>query len=262
MMRTVSAWLTVMLVAAGGATGAQAQTADAPEVYAAVYDFAEPSGYGGRMIGLRAAEALHSALAEAGPWRLIKRPDLLRQCASEDVRAPFGVGYLQMFGRRLNAPLAVCGLVQNLVVNATRGSAQVTLVGELIETSDGNSLASVRAVGSALRDGDATVALDELIARALVEATGDLALALSAFDAWTTTVVTGLSPTSAMLNTPADTDVQPGTKLLVFRPAGGGWSIVAAAQALRGDKNTIRVKILTEAAEALKPGDVAVAVAR
>ena len=207
--------------------------------------------------GLRFAEA-----REAGQWQLIERPDLMRQCASEDVRAPFGIGYLQMFGRRLNAPLAVCGLVQNLVVNETRGSAQVTLVGELIETIDGNSLASVRAVGSASRDGDETVALDKIIDRALVEATGDLALALSAFDAWHTTVVTGLSPTSAMLNTPADTDVQPGTKLLVFRPAGGGWSIVAAAQALRGGKNTMRVKVLTQAAEALKPGDLAVAVAR
>lgn len=262
MMRTVSGWLAVILIAVGAASSVHAQTVDAPKVYAAVYDFAEPSGYGGRMIGLRAGEALHSALADGGPWQLIKRPDLIRQCAAENVRAPFGVGYLQMFGRRLNAPLAVCGLVQNLVVNETRGSAQVTLVGELIETIDGNSLASVRAVGSASRDGDEAVALDEIIDRALVEATGDLALALSAFDAWSTTVVTGLSPTSAILNTPADTDVQPGTKLLVFRPAGGGWSIVAAAQVLRGDKNTIRVKILTQAAEALKTGDVAVAVAR
>ncbi len=262
MTKTMSAWLTLMLVAAGAASGAHAQTVDAPEIYAAVYDFAEPSGFAGRMIGLRAAEALQSALAEAGQWQLIERPALMRQCASEDVRAPFGIGYLQMFGRRLNAPLAVCGLVQNLVVNETRGSAQVTLVGELIETIDGNSLASVRAVGSASRDGDEAVAFDEIIDRALVEATGDLALALSAFDAWGTTVVTGLSPTSAILNTPADTDVQPGTKLLVFRPAGGGWSIVAAAQLLRGDKNTMRVKVLTQAAEALKAGDVAVAVAR
>ncbi len=258
----MSAWLTVMLVAAGAAPGAHAQAVDAPEVYAAVYDFAAPSGYAGRLIGLRAAEALHGALADGGPWQLIKRPDLMRQCAAEDVRAPFGVGYLQMFGRRLNAPLAVCGLVQNLVVNEQRGSVQVTLIGELIETIDGNSLASVRAVGSASRDGDETVALDEVIDRALVEATGDLALALGAFHAWRTTVVTGLSPTSAMLNTPADTDVQPGMKLLVVRAGAGGWGIVAAAQVLRGDNNTVRVKVITQATEALKAGDVAVAVAR
>ncbi len=241
---------------------AEAQEAEPPAVYAAVYDFVAPGRYEGHMIGRRLGEALHASLASEAPWTLVPRNDLLRQCATEGVSAPVGVGYLQMFGRRLNAPLAVTGMVQNLVVNQERGTVQVTLVAELLETIDGNSLTSVSAVGSASREGDATMAMDEILDKAFMEAVGDLGSALSAFDPWVTTVLTGMNAQKAILNAPADTEVQTGTKLLVFRQAGGGWSIVGALQVTRGSKDTIRAKMLTTSEDPLRTGDVAVAVAR
>jgi len=259
-MKRRARWL-MACAAAACAGGALAQEADAPAVRVAVYDFIEPNDYQGHLVGRRAAEAVQFALAERGAWELVERGALLRECAAEGVSAPFGVGYLQMFGRRLNASLAVPGLVQACAVNPQRGTAQVTLVCELIEAIGGEGLGSFRGVGSARREPEETVALDVVLDRALTEAAANAVDAMMAFDAWTTTVMARLGDDQALLQPLGEDRIKPGDKAIVCRREPRAWVLVAVVEVLRSDNTTVRTRIVSELSTP-QANDVAVCVGR
>ena len=161
----------VALALSGGPACAQSG-AQGPRPRASVFDFTEPAGWPARLVGWRAAEALHAALTEADRWDLADRAVIVKACAEQGLEPPLGVGYLQMLWDRLGTPLAVTGLVEVCEVNPVRRVAQVTLVAELAETGGGASLRSVRGVAAAPAARDEVVALDQLVDRALAQAAG------------------------------------------------------------------------------------------
>lgn len=187
-----------------------------PRPRAAVFDFTEPTSWPGRLVGRRAAAAVHAALAEDGRWDLSPRAVVVKACEDEGLEPPLGVGYVQMLGERLGTPLAVTGLVEVCAVNPTRRSAQVTLVAELIETPGGASLRSVRGVAAARAARNEAVTLDQLVDRALVQAAGDLVRALTNFDPAVARVVTTLPDGRVVLDAPDRSDIRPGDVLMVF----------------------------------------------
>lgn len=188
----------------------------APRPRAVVFDFTEPDGWPGRMVGRRAAEAVHAALAEADRWDLADRAVVVKACADEGLEPPYGVGYLQMLGARLGTPLAVTGLVEVCEVNPTRRAAQVTLVAELVETGEGASLRSVRGVAAAQAARGEAVTLDELVDRALAQAAADVAQALANFEPAEGRIVTTLPDGRVVLDAPERPGMRPGDVLLVF----------------------------------------------
>lgn len=256
-MKTRALWL----VALGCLTGAAAPAADLPTVRAAVYDFTDPADYEGHLVGRRAAEAVHTALAATEVWGLVERAALLRACAAEGVEAPFGAGYLQMFGRRLDASLAVVGLVQTCAINTERGTAQVTVVAELIEAIGGEGLGSFRGVGSAARGADETVTLDEVLDRALTEAAGNLVVTLTAFNAWSTAVSARMGEDQVLLQPLADPRIAMGEKAIVCRRGPQAWTLVAVIEVQRADDTSVRARIVSQLSPP-QPNDVAVCVAR
>ena len=182
---------------------------------AAVFPLADPADLPGRMIGRRAADAVWAGLRAEAPWELADAAWLLRMCESEGVRAPFAVGHLQMIGQRMRAPLAVAGLAENCRLNPERGTAQVTLLVELVETFGGSSLATARGVASATREPGEP--LDAALDRALTEAALDVARQLVSFDAASAIVVTTLPDGRVLMDGPAEPRIKEGSKLLIFR---------------------------------------------
>lgn len=215
--------LTAIGALALAAFAAHAQTgAEVPRPRAAVFDFTDPAGWPGRLVGWRAAEAVQAALAAADHWDLADRGVIVRACADQGLEPPFGIGYLQMLGDRLGTPLAVSGMVEVCEVNPARRVAQVTLVAELVETGSGAGLRSVRGVASASAR-DEVLTLDQLVDRALVQAAGDLVRALTNFEPTSATVVTTLPDRRVVLDAPERPGLRPGDVLLAFageRPAG------------------------------------------
>ena len=209
--------LTAIGALALAAFAAHAQAgAEVPRPRAAVFDFTDPAGWPGRLVGWRAAEAVHAALAEAGRWGLADRAVVVKACADEDLEPPYGVGYLQMLGARLGTPLAVTGLVEVCEVNPRRRAAQVTLVAELVETGEGASLRSVRGVAAAQAAHGEAVTLDELVDRALAQAAADVAQALANFEPAEGRIVTTLPDGRVVLDAPERPGMRPGDVLLVF----------------------------------------------
>lgn len=255
-MRSTLAWPVALLCLCGGA-----QSADLPAVRVAVYDFAEPGDYGGHLVGRRAAEAVQVALAATGAWELVDRGALLRACAAEGAEAPFGVGYLQMFGRRLDASLALAGLTETCAVNPGQGTAQVTLVAELIEAIGGEGLGLFRGVGSSSRGAEEAVTLDEVLDRALTEAAGNLVVHLTSFNAWSTTVTARMGEDQVLMQPRAEPQVALGEKAIVCRRGPEAWTLVAVVEVQRADETSVRARIVSQLS-APQPHDVAVCVAR
>lgn len=249
------------LVAMGSLTGQGAPAVDLPVVRVAVYDFTDPSGYRGHLVGRRSAEAVQAALAGSGVWELVERSALLRQCAAEKVEPPFGVGYLQMFGRRLDASLAVAGLVESCAVNPARGTAQVTLSAELVEAIGGETLGSFRGVASASRGADEGAALDQVLDRALTEAAGNLVAELVSFNGWHTSVSARMGEDQVLLQPLAAGTMAVGEKAIVCRREPQAWVLVAVIEVQRVDELGARARVVSQLSP-LQPQDVAVCVAR
>ena len=247
----------LVLLALGGAAFAQDEP-QLPIPRVAVFPFMSPTDGPDRMIGRRAADATWLALRERGPWELVDPSWLLRLCETEDARAPFAVGYLQMLGHRAGAPLAVTGSVETLRVNVDRGVAQVTVGVELVETLGGTRLASARGVASATRaEGEV---LGQAIDRALMEAGADVALALTSFDLLSAVVVATLPDGRVMMDGPRDPRIRPGTKLLVYRAGRAGPEVLGAVEVETSRVTVLHTKPL--AGEDFRQGDRAVVVAR
>ncbi|MGD9498665.1 MAG: hypothetical protein AB7Y46_20390 [Armatimonadota bacterium] len=215
LVRTLAA---AMLSAMTGAVP-WADVAAGPVPRAGVFDFVEPAGWQGRMVGRRGADAVSAALAETGRWALADRGLIIGGCAREQLAPPFAVGHLQMLGQRMRTPLAVAGVVDVCEVNARRRTAQITLVAELVETLGGNSLASVRGVASAHAEAGAMVPLDVLVDRALVDAAADIARALTNFEPGAGRVMAVLPDGRVMLDVPEQAGLRPGDRLMVYRDA-------------------------------------------
>ncbi len=207
----------MILLALALCAGASLAADEAPELVprAAVFPFTAPLDIPDRMIGRRAGAAVHEALAAQAPWRMVEQGWLLRLCEQEDARAPFAVGYLQMLGQRMDAPLAVAGMVDECELNRERGVAQVTIVVELVETVGGASLASERGVASATREEGET--LGQALDRALSEAAGNAARKLTSFDSLEAVIVTTLPDGRVVLDGPREPRIKPGAKVLVLQ---------------------------------------------
>lgn len=203
--------LTVMVAAAALAD----DEPPVPVPRVAVYDFTDRTDCAGRLAGRRAADAVACALGDAGRWEVVDRGRLLRECGREQLRPPLGVGYLQMLGDRLGAPLALTGRVEVCALNRRRGAAQVTLVAELLETLGGGSLASVRGVASARRT-EEPAALGEILDRALVGAAAEVVSALSRFEPTSAPVTTVLPDGRAMLDGPEEPPLRAGDEMVVY----------------------------------------------
>jgi len=211
---SAAAYVLLLLALAAGQALAEPSS---PTPTAAVYDFTEPVTWEGRLVGRRAADAVFLALTEEGQWAQADRVTLQRMCEREGIGPPFGVGHLQMLGERLSAPLAVTGLVEVFEVNPTRGAVQATLLVELVEAIGGASLTSVRGVSSARRSEEEVEPLAVVADRALAEAAGDVARALTGFGRVVASVVMPLPDGRVVLEGPEKPPLSPGDKLLVMR---------------------------------------------
>lgn len=241
------------LAAIGGAACAQ----DGPALLkprVGVFPFTDPADLPDRMIGRRAGDAAYAALKAESPWELVDPGWLLRLCENESVRAPFAVGYLQMLGQRASAPLAITGWVETCQVNPERGTVQVTLAAELVETLGGVSLASGRGVASARREAGEVVG--QVIDRALTEAAGDAVRQLTSFDPLTAVVVASLPDGRVMMDGPREPRIKPGAKLLVFR----GDKIVGTVEVKTSSVTVLHARPIS--GEGFFQGDRGVQVAR
>lgn len=250
-----------MLAAIAAVSICYAQVQETPTVRVAVYDYTGPRQYEGHMVGRRAGEAVHALMLVERRWEMVNRAALLRLCAAEEASAPFALGYLQMFGDKLEAPLAVCGFVQNCMVNPERGSAQVTLVSELIETMEGTSLQSITTVASSERAGGQTLALDEVIDQALTQAAEDLVAAIYNFEPLAAPVMADVTEGKVLLDAGAKAGLAPGAKMLAYRRAGDDWVVVAALLVESVTEDLAHARV-TAQREAIRPNDRAVLVAR
>lgn len=234
--------------------------AEQPQPQAAVFSFLDPADDPGRMVGRRAADAVFAVLSDEGPWELVSRGTVERLCEAAGVQPPFAVGYLQMLGQQTAAPLAVTGIVEICEVNSQRGTAQVTLLVELVETMDGASLASHRGIGSARRGADEAAPIDEIVDRALTEAALDAVRKLTTFDAASAMVAAMLPDGRVLLDGPEEPPLRVGSKLLIYRRSGAGHDVVGAVE-VRESRLTV-VHAAPLAGEDFRQGDIAVLVAR
>ena len=246
------------VIAGPGATASEAEALPAPR--AAVFSFVGPVDYPGRMVGRRAADAVFASLAEEGPWELVKRGLIERLCETEQARPPFAVGYLQMLGHRAKAPLAVTGIVEVCEVNSARGTAQVTLLVELVETLEGASLASHRGIGSAQRRADEVAPIDAIVDRALQEAALDAVRKLTTFDVATAMVAVTLPDGRVMLDGPEEPALRLGTRLLVYRRAGAGPEAIGVLEVRQSRLTVVHAHPI--AGDDFRQGDRAIVVAR
>jgi hypothetical protein len=249
--------LTLALLAAAGAVSAQERTPP-PTPRVAVLAFMEPQETPDRLIGRRASDAVWTALEAEGPWELVDAGWLLRLCEAEEARPPFAVGYLQMFGHRASAPLAVTGAVENLVVNVERGVAQVTLSVELVETSGGTRIAKTRGVASARRESGEV--LGQSVDRALMEAAADAVRELTSFDPLSAVVVATLPDGRVMMDGPREDRIRPGSKLLIYRRARTGAEAIGTVEVKTSRLTVLHAEPI--AGEDFRQGDRGVVVAR
>jgi hypothetical protein len=231
-----------------------------PEPRAAVFGFMEPVASQGRMIGRRAADAVFVALADEAPWRLVERAEVERLSEAAGTSAPFAVAYIQMIGHQCSAELAVTGVVEVCEVNAQRGTAQVTLLVELVETLDGASLASHRGIGSAQRPAGEVATIDEIVDHALSEAARDVVRRLTRFDAASAMVAAAMPDGRIMLDGPEEPALRVGSKLLVLRRMGDEHAVVGALTVLESRLTVVYARPL--AGEGFRQGDRAIVVAR
>jgi len=229
-----------------------------PPPRVAVFALPDPAELPDRMIGRRAADAVYDALAAESPWEPVDPGRLLRLCESEGVEPPLAVGYLQMLGQRASAPLAIGGRLEACEVNAGRGTAQVTLLVELVETLGGASLAQARGVASAKRE--TAEALDEAIDRALVEAAGNAARELGSLDVAEAVVVATLPDGRVLMDGPLEPRIRVGAKLLVFRGGAAQPEVIGALEVKSSKLTVLHARPL--AGEGFFQGDRAVVVAR
>jgi hypothetical protein len=260
-MSSLTRFVGSVLTAMAAVSICYGQDQPAPKVRVAVYDFTGPRHYQGHMVGRRAAEAAHALMLGERRWEMVNRAALLRLCAREEASPPFALGYLQMFGEKLEAPLALCGFVENCIVNPERGSAQVTLVSELIETIEGGSLQSITTVASSERAAGETLTLDEVVDQALTQAAEDLVAAIYSFEPLAAPVMADVTEAKVLLDAGTKAGLAPGAKMLAYRRAGDDWVVMGAllVESVTEDISHARV---TAQREAIRPNDRAVLVAR
>ncbi|MGI5816683.1 MAG: hypothetical protein ACOX9R_01155 [Armatimonadota bacterium] len=252
--RGARATCVLALVVVVAAVAAAEDGPQLPATRVAVFPLTDPVDLPDRMIGRRAGDALHVALAAHETWELVDSGWLLRLCEVEGARAPFAVGYLQMLGQSARAPLAVAGTVEVCQINSVRGIAQVTLVVELVETLGGERLASARGVASAKRaEGEA---IDQVIDRALTEAAADAARDLTSFDPMMAIVIARLPDGRVMMDGPQEPRIREGSKLLVFR----GERVVGTVEVKTSRLTVLHAEPIT--GDDFRQGDRAVLVAR
>lgn len=242
-----------------GATGlASADDPGAIVPRVAVFEFAEPDESSNRMVGRRAADATWLALHSEGVWELVESEWLRRTCEEAQASPPFGLGYLQMLGDRVRAALAIAGQVQVCELDVERGTAQVTLTAELIETLGGESLAAYRGVASSRREPGEM--LDHALDRALTEAAANLARSFASFHPAAAIVLATLPDGRVMLDGPAEPAVQPGAKLLVYRASRAGTVVSGSLEVKTSQLSVLHAVQLS--GEKPVQGDRAVVVAR
>ncbi len=260
--KSAALWMLLTAIIMLGLASASTDADETGESWprAAVFNLLDDGNYPDRLIGRRAADAVFVALIEEAPWELVSRTRLQRLCEAEAARAPFAIAYLQMLGHRVRAPLALTGVVEVCEVNKGRGTAQVTLLVELLETLEGATLASKRGVGSARRSDDEVAPIDQIVDRALSDAARDAVRKLTTFHQGTAMVAATLPDGRVMLDGPDEPALEVGSKLLVYRGADPRREMIGALEVKESRLTVIHAQPL--AGEEFRQGDRAVVVAR
>jgi len=189
------------------------------QVPVAVFDFNNLCTYRGHMLGRRAADALHVALADAQRWRLVPRRDIRLQCRKLSLKPPFAVGYLQQVAHLVGAHLAISGTVTDCRLDA-EGWAVVALSTEMIDIVSGEAAASFAVTGRARHR--AGQPADITVDHALAQAGAQAAEKLLDFAALYISVQGRSGRDVVFLKSDANGRLVPGLRLLVYRTGADG----------------------------------------
>jgi len=217
-LRRAAAMIPAIALAAAlsGSAWAQVQR----PITVAVLNFSNSSGYGGALLGNRAAAAVEAQMIESGRYDVVKRELVTRTMEDLNLSFPLGPSGLTQLATRLEADSIVTGDVQRVVRDPKTNQVTVTLRLEMTDRSSGELVNGAVASGeSGIRpdfSGADDVLLDEALNRAAFAAVRTMNdRILPEGTVFATSSNEGR--VEALLNIGSNSGVRPGMEFIVLR---------------------------------------------
>lgn len=222
------------------------------------------SGYGGLLLGRRAADQLALDFGGSGAWRVLERAQSDRACEQRELTPPYAVGHMQEVAHALGADLVCSGAVQSLEVDARAGVVRLTMHVEVIDQISGQMVVASRLAVNARRSADDPEPTDVLVGRALAQAAAEAAKLAAAGPRAQGEVSSPGVNGEVQLSFPSDHGLRTGQRCLLYRPATDAngkvpGKLLAALMVTRVDGNVLRAKVLARSGD-IHTGDMAVPV--
>lgn len=222
------------------------------------------SGYGGSLLGRRAADQLALEFGSSGAWRVLDRAQSDRACQQRELVPPYAVGYMQDVAHALGADLICSGAVQTMDVDARGGVVRLTMHVEIVDQISGQMVVVSRPAVVVRRNVADPEPTDLLVSRALAQAAVEAAK-LAAAGPRAQGEVTGPEANGELrLVFPADSGITTGQRCLLYRPTTDGdgnvpGRLLAALMVTRAEGTSVRAKVLARSGD-IHTGDLAVPV--
>ncbi len=185
---------------------------------AIVLEFQNLSAYQGHLLGRRAADQLAVELGATGAWRIIDRAQTRRAMQQRGLQAPYAVGLMQELAHALGAEMIFTGAIQKLAINPKTGSVRLTILVEAFDQISGQSALATVQTAEAVRQEKKPQPTDVLVDDALASALAVAAKVASANAGKIMTVTDPGDGKTVCLSKPAQERLQPGGRLLLYRP--------------------------------------------
>lgn len=222
------------------------------------------SGYGGALLGRRAADQVALDFGSSGAWRVLDRAQSDRACQQREMTPPYAVGYMQELAHALGADLVCSGAVQSVEVDGRAGVVRLTMYVEVVDQVSGQMVVASRPAVVVRRSAGAPEPTDALVSRALAQAAAEAAELAAAGPRVQGEVTSPGSDGVVELAFVTQAGVKPGQRLLLYRPFAEGdvkvpGRLLAALMVIRADGSTVRAEVLGRSGD-IHTGDLAVAV--
>lgn len=220
----------------------------------AVLGFQNRSGYGGKLLGRRAADQLALDLGLTGYWRVLDRAQCDRVCAERDLSPPYAVGSLQELGHALEADLVFTGIVQSVEISPRSGEVRTRLYVEAVDQVAGQPVLGVQQLAVEARTDKQPVATDVLVGRAMAQVCA-AAAALSAQGPGVQGQVSDPGDGKVLTLTFADkVTLEAGQRLLLYRAVPEGdqrvaGKLIGSLMVVETKAGACRAKVLGQAGD-------------
>jgi len=185
---------------------------------AIVMDFQNISAYQGHLLGRRAADQLALELGATGAWRIIDRAQTRRAIQQRGWQAPYAVGLMQELAHALGAEIIFTGTIQKLEISPKTGLLRLALLVEAIDQISGQSALATIQAAEVPRQEKKPQPTDVLVDHALAAALSAAAKIAAKNVGQILTVMDPGDGKTVRLSKPAQESLQPGGRLLLYRP--------------------------------------------